>query len=141
MSNGPILTNQKVHLKKTTKLFLLNAELPIYMIHYSFSLLYFSKQYFFFLNIIIKPQFLILLILFIIDSLIKNELIIFNFFRLLLFYDERHQKQVIGDVGFIMVFSNYNFLSNGQQHHFLEYKEIYIQMIYWLIKYHQMRAA
>ena len=34
-----------------------------------------------------KPQFLIL---FIIDSLIKNELIIFNFFRLLLFYDERN---------------------------------------------------
>ena len=90
MSNGPILTNQKVHLKKTTKLFLLNAELPIYMLHYSFSLLYFSKQYFFFLNIIIKPQFLILLILFIIDSLIKNELIIFNFFRLLLYYDESY---------------------------------------------------
>ena len=35
-------------------------------------------------------HFLILLILFIIDSLIKNEFIIFNFFRLLLFYDERH---------------------------------------------------
>ena len=35
-------------------------------------------------------HFLILLILFIIDSLIKNELIIFNFFRLLLFYDERY---------------------------------------------------
>ena len=34
-------------------------------------------------------HFLILLILFIIDSLIKNELIIFNFF-ILLFYDERY---------------------------------------------------
>ena len=35
-------------------------------------------------------HFLILLILFIIDSLIKNEFVIFNFFRLLLFYDEKH---------------------------------------------------
>ena len=57
-------------------------------------------------------HFLILLILFIIDSLIKNELIIFNFFRLLLFYDERH-------------------IETGN----------YIQMICWLIKYHQMRDA
>ena len=47
-------------------------------------------------------HFLILLILFIIDSLIKNELIIFNFFRLLLFYDERH----IETGKFIMVFFN-----------------------------------